>query len=44
MANHEAEWKAVLDHFFSHFTQQLDKAEKIRKRVVCAEPDGSDQH
>ncbi|NYY76292.1 hypothetical protein DMI70_22310 [Escherichia coli] len=31
MANHEAEWKAVLDHFFSDFTQQLDKAEKIRK-------------
>ncbi len=44
VANHEAEWKAVLDHFFSDFTQQLDKAEKIRKRVVCAEPDGSDQH
>lgn len=36
VANHEAEWKAVLDHFFSDFTQQLDKAEKIRKRVVCA--------
>ncbi|HDH9351435.1 TPA: type I DNA topoisomerase, partial [Escherichia coli] len=28
VANHEAEWKAVLDHFFSDFTQQLDKAEK----------------
>ncbi|MDD0440215.1 DNA topoisomerase, partial [Shigella sonnei] len=25
VANHEAEWKAVLDHFFSDFTQQLDK-------------------
>lgn len=28
MANHEAEWKGVLDNFFSDFTQQLDKAEK----------------
>lgn len=28
VANHEAEWKTVLDHFFSDFTQQLDKAEK----------------
>ncbi|ESH20835.1 DNA topoisomerase I subunit omega [Salmonella enterica subsp. enterica serovar Gaminara str. ATCC BAA-711] len=28
VANHQAEWKAVLDNFFSDFTQQLDKAEK----------------
>lgn len=28
VANHRAEWKAVLDNFFSDFTQQLDKAEK----------------
>lgn len=28
MAKHEAEWKGVLDNFFSDFTQQLDKAEK----------------
>lgn len=28
VASHEAEWKNVLDNFFSDFTQQLDKAEK----------------
>ncbi|VEA76866.1 DNA topoisomerase 1 [Salmonella enterica subsp. arizonae] len=28
VANHQAEWKAVLDNFFSDFTHQLDKAEK----------------
>lgn len=28
MANKEAEWKGVLDNFFTDFTQQLDKAEK----------------
>ncbi len=28
VANNEAEWKGVLDNFFSDFTQQLDKAEK----------------
>lgn len=28
VANHEAEWKGVLDNFFTDFTQQLDKAEK----------------
>lgn len=31
-----AEWKAVLDHFFSDFTQQLDKAEKDPEEGVCA--------
>ncbi|WP_312663817.1 type I DNA topoisomerase [Pantoea sp. CTOTU49201] len=28
VANNEAEWKAVLDSFFSDFSQQLDDAEK----------------
>ncbi|MCG7367910.1 type I DNA topoisomerase [Pantoea sp. ACRSH] len=28
VANNQAEWKGVLDNFFSDFTQQLDKAEK----------------
>ncbi|MTC37996.1 type I DNA topoisomerase [Providencia alcalifaciens] len=28
VANHEAEWKAVLDEFFSDFSKQLDIAEK----------------
>jgi DNA topoisomerase-1 len=28
VANNEAEWKAVLDSFFSDFSQQLDHAEK----------------
>jgi len=28
VANNEAEWKAVLDSFFSDFSQQLDQAEK----------------
>ncbi len=28
VANNQAQWKAVLDNFFSDFTQQLDKAEK----------------
>ncbi len=28
VANNQAEWKGVLDTFFSDFTQQLDKAEK----------------
>ncbi|RVR64487.1 topoisomerase, partial [Citrobacter freundii] len=28
VANKEAEWKGVLDNFFTDFTQQLDKAEK----------------
>jgi DNA topoisomerase-1 len=28
VANHQAEWKKVLDSFFSDFTLQLDKAEK----------------
>lgn len=44
VANHEAEWKAVLDHFFSDFTQQLDKAEKDPEEGDAPEPDGSDQH
>jgi DNA topoisomerase-1 len=28
VASHQAEWKKVLDSFFSDFTDQLDKAEK----------------
>lgn len=28
VANHDAEWKAVLDEFFSDFSKQLDVAEK----------------
>ncbi|MFW0698303.1 type I DNA topoisomerase [Pantoea sp. R13S299] len=28
VANNEAQWKAVLDHFFADFTQQLELAEK----------------
>ncbi|MDO1787336.1 DNA topoisomerase, partial [Escherichia coli] len=28
VASHKAEWKKVLDSFFSDFTNQLEKAEK----------------
>ncbi len=35
VANHRAEWKAVLDNFFSDFTQQLDKAEKDPEEGGC---------
>ncbi|WP_075181891.1 type I DNA topoisomerase [Pantoea sp. 1.19] len=28
VANNDAEWRAVLDHFFSDFSQQLDQASK----------------
>ena len=36
VANHEAEWKGVLDDFFTDFTQQLPiKPKKILKKAVC---------
>ncbi|MCS5933219.1 hypothetical protein LNQ03_32930 [Klebsiella pneumoniae subsp. pneumoniae] len=36
VANHQAEWKEVLNHFFSDFTTQLATARKIRKRAACS--------
>ncbi len=36
VANHDAEWKAVLDEFFSDFSKQLDVAEKNQRKGECA--------
>lgn len=36
--------ESCTDHFFSDFTQQLDKAEKDPEEGDAPEPDGSDQH
>ncbi|MGJ8868490.1 DNA topoisomerase I subunit omega, partial [Salmonella enterica subsp. enterica serovar Kentucky] len=33
-ANHQSEWKAGLDKFFSDFTKQLDKADKVPEEGV----------
>lgn len=35
VASHQAEWKKVLDSFFSDFTNQLEKPRKILKRAAC---------
>lgn len=35
VANNQENWKAVLDAFFTDFSQQLEVAEKIQKKEEC---------
>jgi hypothetical protein len=35
VANHEAEWKKVLDSFFGDFSRQLDQAKESRMKAGC---------
>lgn len=36
VANHQAEWRQVLDHFFGDFTTQLETAEKDPEEGACS--------